>query len=85
MSDTASVPTYDHEMARQAYLGLADELTDFGSDRWLREGGTAPLVEGDWDADWLRAAKGYAALRGLPFPPPDIDRALELVKLKERP
>lgn len=78
MSDTGSQPTYSLEMARGAYLGLADELTNMSTLS------VDQLVESDWDADWLRAAKGYAALRGLPFPPPDIDRAIDAVREAER-
>lgn len=65
---------------REAYLGLADELTDFGSERWKRYGGTAPLVEGDWDEQWLSAARAFAKQHALPFPPADIDTAAQQLR-----
>lgn len=62
----------DYDFPREAYLGLADELSAEG----------ATLAE--FDPEWVAAAEEFAALHGLPWPIRDVDIALDLVRRAER-
>lgn len=65
----------DEDFALVAYISLADELTPIPPP----EPGREPKLE-DFDPKWLEAAQWFAGKRDLPWPPPDVDTAMDLLK-----